>query len=90
MPITTNVLSSNTAHGEVYSIQHYVIKFVSDLRHAGGFPPGTPASSTNKTDCHDVAEAWLKVALNTINITLIYVTHTFFVERVFMHKMFDD
>jgi len=25
-------LFSVTAHGEVYSIQHYVIKFVSDLR----------------------------------------------------------
>jgi len=23
--------------GEVYSIQHYLIKFVSDLRHVGGF-----------------------------------------------------
>jgi hypothetical protein len=23
--------------GEVYLIQHYVIKFVSDLRHVGGF-----------------------------------------------------
>ena len=30
VPITTNV-SSNPVHGEVYSIQHYVIKFVSDL-----------------------------------------------------------
>ena len=29
VPITTNVASSNPAHGEVYSIQHYVIKFVS-------------------------------------------------------------
>jgi hypothetical protein len=29
--ITTNVLSLNSTHGEVYSIQHYVIKFVSDL-----------------------------------------------------------
>jgi hypothetical protein len=28
VPITTNVVSSNPAHGEVYSIQHYVIKFV--------------------------------------------------------------
>jgi hypothetical protein len=28
--ITTNV-SSNPVHGEVYSIQHNVIKFVSDL-----------------------------------------------------------
>ena len=30
-PITTNV-GSNPAHGEVYLIQHYVIKFVSDLQ----------------------------------------------------------
>ena len=29
--ITTKVVSSNPAHGKVYSIQHYVIKFVSDL-----------------------------------------------------------
>ena len=28
--ITTKVVSSNPVHGEVYSIQHYVIKFVSD------------------------------------------------------------
>jgi hypothetical protein len=27
VPITTKVVSSNAAHGEVYSIQHYVIKF---------------------------------------------------------------
>jgi hypothetical protein len=32
VPITTNVVSSNPAHGEVYSIRQYVIKFVSDLR----------------------------------------------------------
>ena len=37
VPITTNVVSSNPAHGEVYSIQHYVIKFVSYLRQVGGF-----------------------------------------------------
>ena len=30
-PITTKVVSSNPVHGEVYSIQYYVIKFVSDL-----------------------------------------------------------
>ena len=30
--ITTNVVSLNTAHGEVYSIQHYVIMFVRDLQ----------------------------------------------------------
>jgi hypothetical protein len=31
------VVSSNAVYGELYSIQHYVIKFVSDLRHVGGF-----------------------------------------------------
>jgi hypothetical protein len=30
-PITTKAVSSNPAQGEVYPIQHYVIKFVSDL-----------------------------------------------------------
>jgi hypothetical protein len=30
--ITTTVVSSNPADNGVYSIQHYVIQFVSDLR----------------------------------------------------------
>jgi len=30
------------------------------------FPPGTPVSSTSKTDRHDITEILLKVALNTI------------------------
>jgi hypothetical protein len=34
--ITTKVESSNRVHGEVYSIQHYVMEFVSDLRQVGG------------------------------------------------------
>ena len=58
VPITTKVMSLNPAHGEVYSIQLYVIKFVSDLI-------GTPVSSTNKTDRHDITEIFLKLALNT-------------------------
>ena len=37
VPITTNMASSSPAHGEVYSIQHYVMKFVSDLRQVDGF-----------------------------------------------------
>jgi len=37
MPITIKIVSSNRAHGEVYWIQHYVIKFVSDLRQVGVF-----------------------------------------------------
>ena len=35
--ITANVVSSNPAHGEVYSIQHYVTKFIRDLLQVGGF-----------------------------------------------------
>jgi hypothetical protein len=37
VPITTQVVSSNTVHGEVHSIQHNVIKCVSDLLKVGGF-----------------------------------------------------
>jgi len=37
MPITTKVVSSNPAYGEVYPIQLYVVKFVSYLRQVGGF-----------------------------------------------------
>ena len=37
VPITTNVVSSNPVHDEVYSIQHYVLKFVNDSRQVGGF-----------------------------------------------------
>jgi hypothetical protein len=47
VPITTKVVSSNPFHGEAYSLQHYVIKFVSDWRQVDGFlgvlqfpPPG--------------------------------------------------
>jgi hypothetical protein len=37
VPITNKVVSSNPVHGEVYSIQYYVIQFVSDFRKVGGF-----------------------------------------------------
>jgi hypothetical protein len=45
-------LSSNPVHAEVYSIQRYVIKFVSDLRQVSGFlqvlwfPPPIKLTST--------------------------------------------
>ena len=32
----------------------------------------SPVSSNNKIDCHDNIEILLKVALNTINLTLLY------------------
>ena len=37
VPITSKVVTSNPAHVEMYSIQHFVIKFASDLRQVGGF-----------------------------------------------------
>jgi hypothetical protein len=37
VPITSKIVSSNAAHDEVYSMQQYVIKFVSDLWQFGGF-----------------------------------------------------
>jgi hypothetical protein len=37
MPIKTKVGILNPAHAEVYSKQHFVIKFVSDLRQVSGF-----------------------------------------------------
>jgi hypothetical protein len=43
VPITIYVVISNPAHGEVYSIQHYVIKFISDTIRS-------MVTSTNKTE----------------------------------------
>ena len=54
MPITINVVSSNPVHDEVYWIQYYLIKFVNDLPQVGVFFLGTPISSTNEIDRHDI------------------------------------
>ena len=43
-------------NGKMHSIQHYVSKFVSDLRQDSGFR-------------HDITEILLKVTLNTITLT---------------------
>ena len=71
----TKVVSSNLVHGEVYSIQHYV-KVCLWLETGWWFSLGTPVSSTNKTNRHDITEILLKVALNTISHKLItYYTY---------------
>jgi hypothetical protein len=62
-------LSSSFLSCVSYSVQHYVIQFVSDLQPVRGISPGTPVSSTNKTDHHNIAEILLKVALNIITLT---------------------
>ena len=66
VPITTKVMSSNPVDGEVYSIQHYVIRFDSDLWQVGDFfrvlrfPP--PINLTAKIELK-----YSRVAINTIN-----------------------
>jgi hypothetical protein len=40
MPITTKIVSLNPADGEVYLIQHYMKKIVSDLRQVNDFLRG--------------------------------------------------
>jgi hypothetical protein len=47
------------------------------------FSLGPPVSSTNKTDCHDITEIWLKVALNTIKQKSLLV-HSNVVWCIFM------
>jgi hypothetical protein len=64
VPITTKDVISNPPHGEVYSMKHYVIKFVSDLRQICVFIPGTLDSSINKAECHNITEILLIVALS--------------------------
>jgi putative component of membrane protein insertase Oxa1/YidC/SpoIIIJ protein YidD len=89
----SNVVNSNPAHGKVYSIHHYVTKCVSDLRQVGGFP----VSSTNKTDHHDITDILLKLALNTIILTLTLYTsflppcityHCAYTSRVFVCSIY--
>jgi hypothetical protein len=64
IPIATNVVSLNPAHGQAYTIQHYVIKFVSDLRQFCGFPLDTPCFR------RDIHEILLNIVLNTMIISL--------------------
>jgi hypothetical protein len=68
VPITTKVVNSNPTHGEVYLIQHYVIKFVSDLRKVSGFLRFIPPIKL--TTMIDITVILLKVALNTITLIL--------------------
>ena len=54
VPITTKVVSLNRVHVEMYSMQYYVIKFLSDLRQVGGFlrilryPPSIKLTDTSR------------------------------------------
>ena len=68
-------MSLNLVHGKVYSIQHLCDNVCQCL----WFSPGVLVFSTNKTNSHDITEILLKVALNTIMITLAPTIQSFFV-----------
>ena len=63
VPITTDVVSSNPAQGEVYKIMWWSFSVT-----CGMSVVFSRYSSTNKTDYHDITEILLKVALNTIKL----------------------
>ena len=86
VPIIAKVMILNPNHGKAYSLQHHVIKFVSDLRQVSGFlrvlrfPP--------PTDCHDKTEILLKVALNTITLTLNLCSCILYTVTTLCHKVY--
>ena len=57
-----------------------MIKFVS----GGIYSLGTPVSSTNKTDRHDITEILLDVANNTITLTLLTNGSTYMNNKKYM------
>ena len=67
--ITTNIVGFESRSGGVYSIQHYVITFLSDLRQISGFlwvlrfPPPIKLTATIQL------KKLLSVALNTTTLT---------------------
>ena len=68
MPINTDDVSSNPPYGEVYSIQLKMIKFVSDLGYVGVFLRFPPPIKVTITIFNEIL---LRVALNTISLTII-------------------
>jgi len=61
--------------GEVNSIFDTILcdKVCQWLAAVWWFSLGTPVSSTNETDHHDISEILLKVALNTLTLTFIMI-----------------
>jgi hypothetical protein len=71
-PVTNFLLAQTNFFGPAkgwpsFQALHYVIKFVSDSDRSVVFSSLTLVSSTNKTDCNNIIEILLKVALNTIH-----------------------
>ena len=72
VPITTNVVKSKPGQARCTHTTLFD-KVCQRLTTCGWFSLGTPFSYTNKTDLHDIIEILLKVALNTITLTLTQI-----------------
>jgi hypothetical protein len=81
--LTIIVLGSNIFPGVIYYTKHFPICPSPSLSvtcdRSVFFSFGTPVTSTNKTDRHDITEILLKVALDNITLTIpplfvVYVT----------------
>jgi hypothetical protein len=71
--LTNNVYSTVKVSRHLLRAELVIIDQL--LEEGQWFSLGTPVSSTNKTDRHDIPEIFLKVALNTITLTLsLYLT----------------
>ena len=76
VPNTTILVSWNPAHGEVYMIQNYAIKFVSDLQQVGGcfwvlwFPPPIKLTETWRSLALPVSQpnAWEILLLSNMEV----------------------
>ena len=77
-----SVVSLNPSHGEVYSIQYYVIKFVSDLQQVCGFLWVLRFPLQIKLTANDIIEILLKVVLSTIILTLTPMRQRTLIENV--------
>ena len=64
------------------TIQHYTIKFVSDLQQVSDFLRATHVSSTNKTDRHHITEILLKVMLNTVTLNETFLVWSNYIYRI--------
>ena len=69
MLVCSLIESSNPAHGEVYSIQQYVIKFVGDLRKVGSF-----SVSSGLVKLHVIVCAQLKPAPEVLTPCVVFLS----------------
>jgi hypothetical protein len=91
--ITTDVVSSNTAHDEVYSIKHYVIN-LSVICSRSVIFSGDSISFINKIDPHvitDITDILLNVALNPITLTQYWQQSKSknFTSRIYIQSLFN-